>query len=179
MGTTDETIYPPETITGAPPTRPSVDDVAALLRARTKDDNGEELGSFTDATRPTDLEVAVLIQLAEGDVIVQVGSDLQPVYAAEAGSMIALRAACFVELSYWPEQVRADRSAYAEYWRMYEAGMAALLGAIAAGGEAGGTVDAFPYGSIPTPSWTLSSRQDLLDLYGEEAPVVNPLKERA
>lgn len=32
---------------------PSVLDVAALMRARTKDSNGIEVGTFNDDTRPT------------------------------------------------------------------------------------------------------------------------------
>lgn len=32
---------------------PSVANVAALLRARTKDVNGDEIGTFNDDTRPT------------------------------------------------------------------------------------------------------------------------------
>jgi hypothetical protein len=41
---------------------PSVADVAALLRARTKDVNGEEIGTFNDDTRPTSAQVLTLIE---------------------------------------------------------------------------------------------------------------------
>ena len=144
---------PPELVA---PARPSVDDVAALIRARTKTAGGDEIGTFTPETRPTDVQVQQLIILAEGDVLVQTGSKLGQVSATEATSMIALRAACFVELSYWPEQIRTDRSAYEQLWRMYEAGMVNLLAGIEAGGGAdgGGVVDAYPLGTIPVRSWT-------------------------
>ena len=36
---------------------PSVADVAALLRGRTKDSNGVEVGTFNDDTRPTSSQV--------------------------------------------------------------------------------------------------------------------------
>ena len=36
---------------------PSVADVGALLRVRTKDINGEEVGTFNDDTRPTSAQV--------------------------------------------------------------------------------------------------------------------------
>jgi hypothetical protein len=42
------------------------EDVAALLRSRTKDDAGRELGAWTDATRPTLVDVEQLIALAAG-----------------------------------------------------------------------------------------------------------------
>ena len=130
--------------------------MAALIRARTKDSQGGEIGTFTAETRPTDIQVQSLIALAEGDVLTQVGSKLYQSLAKAATSMIALRSACFVELSYWPEQIRTDRSAYEPLWRMYESGMTSLLGAIEAGaGEDGaGIADRFSYGTIPVRSWT-------------------------
>ena len=153
-----------------PPARPTPADVAALLRARTKDSAGTELGTFTVNTRPTDVQVQQLIVLAEGDVLIQVGDELGPVTAAEATSMIALRAACMVEVSYWPEQIRTNRSAYDELWRMYEAGMENLKELIAAGGggEDGGGAEGLTkgYGSVPVRSWTM------LDEYQFDEPVV-------
>ena len=152
------------------PARPTVDDVAALIRARTKTASGEEIGTFTSETRPTDVQVQQLIILAEGDVLVQVGAKLWPETASEATSMIALRAACFVELSYWPEQIRTDRSAYEWLWRTYEAGMTALLAAIEAGaGEDGtGIADRFSMGTIPVRSWTQTSEH----VFDEPIPVL-------
>jgi hypothetical protein len=142
------------------PERPTVDDVATLIRARTKDKDGGEIGTFTPDTRPTDVQVQQLIILAEGDVLVQTGTKLWPANAAAATSMIALRSACFVELSFWPEQIRTDRSAYEPLWRMYEAGMVSLLAAIEAGaGTDGGAVDAFSMGTIPVRSWTQLDEQ--------------------
>ena len=134
------------------PTRPTVDDVAALIRARTKDDAGNEVGTFNGSTRPTDLQVEALIILAEGDVLMQTGTALYQATADAATSMIALRAACFVELSYWPEQVRTNRSPYDQLWRMYEAGMQSLIAGIEAGAgspEGAGAADRFRYGTVP------------------------------
>jgi hypothetical protein len=79
---------------------PTPDDVAALLRARTKDADGHELGVFTDTTRPTADQVDELIALAYGDVSSQTGAYLD------------------------------DRTAYPEYERLYTAGMTALGDAI-------------------------------------------------
>ena len=150
----------------AAPARPTVDDVAALLRARTKTFGGDEVGTFTADTRPTDVQVQQLIILAEGDVLVQVGTKLWPSTAAEATSMIALRAACFVELSFWPEQIRTDRSAYEPLWRMYVDGMEKLLAAIEAGAgseDGSGLADAWSMGTIPVRSWTMAAEYPFED----------------
>jgi len=136
----------PEPREPVPVERPTVEDVAALLRARTKDTDGHELGTFNDATRPTDAEVLDLIELAYGDVTTQTGADLEERTAAAATSMIALRAAMFVELSYFPEQVRQDRSAYEEYKRLYDEGMLALRAAIEGNVPGAGQ---FRFASVP------------------------------
>ena len=52
---------------------PSTDDVAALDRARTRDNEGVELGQFTEETRPTNEQVETLISLVAGDVAMRVG----------------------------------------------------------------------------------------------------------
>ena len=87
-------------------------DVAALLRARTKDDTGRELGEWSDETRPTLDEVQQLIDLAA----MQASDADGPSGACGplCRNVIALHAACLVELSYFPEQVRSDRSPYTE-----------------------------------------------------------------
>jgi len=102
------------------PWRPSVDDVAALLRARTKDASGNEIGTFTDQTRPTDAEVEMLITNGCAKIASLVGWDVPADAQAEALHLAAIVAACEVELSYWPEQVRADRSPYAQLWALFQ-----------------------------------------------------------
>src|SRR5215471_17391851 len=91
------------------PWRPTVDDVAALIRARTKDASGNELGTFTSATRPTDAEVEQLITNGCAKVATLVGWTLPSDAEAEANHLAALWTACEVEQSYWPEQVRTER----------------------------------------------------------------------
>lgn len=143
---------PPEPIEVEYPTQ---EDVARLLRARTKDDAGVENEAWTDDTRPTAAAVEELIQLAAGDVLSQTGAELLERPAAAAKTMIALRAAMFVELSYWPEQVRTDRSAYHEYERLYNDGMEALLVSIEGGGVA---EDSIKMASLPLVSSTTMER---------------------
>jgi len=85
--------------------------VAALLRARTKDQGGRELGEWTDETRPTLTQVEETIALADATVGAKVGA---PVEACAGGFAVAViyEAACLIEKSYYPEQVESGRSHY-------------------------------------------------------------------
>jgi len=108
---------------------PTLESVAALLRTRTNA-GGEERGIFDADTRPTGDQVTELIGQAVGDVISRVGEDIPPAKQSEATRLAALQAAALVELSYFPNQIDSDRSAYRQYTAMYLAGVTALQGAI-------------------------------------------------
>jgi hypothetical protein len=66
----------------------------------------------------------------------------------------------YVELSYWPEQVRSDRSAYGEYKSLYDDGLVGLLGVLfppegeQGPGPDGELVYREAFGSVPVTSWT-------------------------
>lgn len=105
--------------------RPSVDDVGALLTARTYAD-GVELGTFTGATRPTNLQVDELITMAVADVGSRVGVDIPETYWSEARRVATLQAAALVESSYFPKELDTDRSAYRQYTAMFLAAVAQL-----------------------------------------------------
>jgi hypothetical protein len=109
---------------------PSVQDVADLLRARTKDKFGNELGLFNDNTRPTDSGVRGLIRQAADDVIMMVDTDI-PVEAYDlASTVISIGAAMLVELSYYPEQIGTPNSAYDRYREWYELMLQRLMLAV-------------------------------------------------
>ena len=111
---------------------PDPQEVANLLRARTKDDQSQEIGAWTANTRPTEYEVRGLTRTAAGDLLAAVPL-LTPTWEdpeTAAQTLCAYRTAMLVELSYWPEQVAAQQSAYAEYRRMWEEGIEALKGAL-------------------------------------------------
>jgi hypothetical protein len=109
---------------------PLVSDVGALLRARTKDRYGNEVGTFNENTRPTFDEVQRLIETAAGDVTDLIDYDIPLESYRAASGVIALGAAMLVELSYFPEQVAADKSAYQEYKDLYDAYLERLLAAV-------------------------------------------------
>ena len=113
---------------------PTSDEVAALLRARTKNTDGRELSVFSAETRPTDVQVGELIANAAQQVAAELTADVPVVLYGSFAFCTKLYAACLVELSYFPEQVNSDRSAYAQYWAMLERALLAL-GARVEGGE--------------------------------------------
>lgn len=99
---------------------PTVAAVGAILRSRTKDNAGNELGTFTDQTRPTGEEVGELIGTATNDVAAEVGADIVSARRPYAASVAALGTALQVELTYFPEQVALGRSPYAELKKLYD-----------------------------------------------------------
>jgi hypothetical protein len=138
---------------------PSVDDLGALLRARTQDSNDQELGTFTDDTRPTDIEVNRIIAQAASVVFGATGSlvdlecDIADQVKESAKYLISLLAACLIELSYFPEQVRSDRSGFQGYYDIFtgDMGMKALLDSVAE--CRGGQVEPDAPGQPPNASW--------------------------
>jgi hypothetical protein len=132
------------------------DDVAALLRARTKDTNGVELGAWTNATRPTLAEVETLIALAAGQITGPDGPG--DTCAPICRSAIAYQAACLIELSYFPEQIRSDRSPYSELKDLLDQAVEALHACVTSGstdGQGGG--EGFGYHSLPVVPATLAT----------------------
>lgn len=132
---------------------PTVAEVAALLRARAVDSDGNELSSFTPSTRPTDAQVSSLITRAAETVSMVVGADIDAALFEEAKSLVSLRAAMLVELSFFPEQVRDDRSAYTHYKTLWDEDLERLKLAVqeAGAGDEPGSVDdsAGPIFSFP------------------------------
>lgn len=105
---------------------PEVASIGAILRARTKDKTGNEIGTFTPDTRPTDAQIVEQIDIANGK-IVSVHSEELPEFAwPSAKRAAALQSAMLVELSYYPEQVATGKSPYDELKALYEEEMANL-----------------------------------------------------
>ena len=134
---------------------PTASDVGALLRARTKDTNGNEVGTFNDDTRPTGDQVSSLAADAAARVASAMGTDApcpdnaDKVAAVNAKAKAAARiyAAMLVELSYFPEQVESGRSPYDRLEKLWSKEVAALTEYVAE--ECGGGSDAGGSGGIP------------------------------
>lgn len=133
-------------------TRPSVAEVAAKLRARTKVRGGAELGVFTEATRPTASEVDSLIDDALDDVLGKVQAPTAgSKYERRVRGAVCLYAAILVELSYFPEMVGTPKSPYDAYMKLYESRLKALI----AEGETGEPQGEGGSGDAPAdPAWT-------------------------
>lgn len=122
---------------------PVVADVGAILRARTKDVDGNEVGTFNASTRPTEAQVNVLIGQSVGDIAIEVGEDIDAKWRPKAKELAALGTAMKIELGYFPEQVATDRSPYDRFKVLYDEGLARLEAAmeggdVGAGGEVTG-----------------------------------------
>jgi hypothetical protein len=142
---------------------PDPQQVADLLRARTKDSDSNEVGSWTANTRPTEYEVSGLIATAAGDLLAAVDT-LDPEWNDPFGSAAALcakRAAMFIELSYHPDDASQPGSVYAEYRDQWNDGVRALLDMLA-GPPAGGSTYSVQYGNATAqlaafrPWWVLN-----------------------
>jgi hypothetical protein len=137
--------------------------VGAFLRARTQDNDDQEVGVFNEDTRPTGDEVQKLIDRAAGVVYGTVGSpedwlcSSAPDLAEEAQHWIILLVCMLIELSYFPEQVRSDRSAFQGYKDLWDDDTVGFNvfreAAIACGGSGtdpeGGATAAFPHFAFP------------------------------
>lgn len=132
---------------------PVVADVGNRLRARTKDTNGNEVGTFTADTRPTDQQCQALVLRATADVAMRVGAELPSAVWDDARSVASVRAAMLVEMSYFPEQIGTANSPYAQLKALYDDDIKSLILAVeAAGGDVIGNDPGAPLppqGSFP------------------------------
>jgi hypothetical protein len=148
------------TIEAPPFERPTVDEVAALLRARTKDLDGVEVGTFNDNTRPTGTEAESIIDMAMDEI-----SGITGRHAGAcsnlAHTMATIRAAMWIEVSYWPEQVPTGRSVYQaladQYAPMVESLRACVEGDVPGDGE---TKAGYRFGVLDVHGWTASPYYD-------------------
>jgi hypothetical protein len=113
--------------------KPTIDELAALLRARTVDRFGNEAGTFNENTRPTATEAQAIIDSAYDLVSLRIGPlpDGDELIGSQAKSVILLLAARLVETVYYPEQAAQDQSAAELYGEMYDDAIRSLESAVA------------------------------------------------
>lgn len=102
---------------------PTLANVGNLLRARTRDDDGNELGTFTPNTTPTNAQATAIIQEAVDEMEGRIGSDIPARLFKSATAVTVLMAAMNVELTYYPEQVSSGKSAYEAFERRVDKAM--------------------------------------------------------
>lgn len=108
--------------------RPTVPEVAALVRTRTSGPGGNEASSFTTTTRPTIIEADALIDQALEAILTQLPTVIGTRFYAQTRHMVSLYAAILIEGSYFREQL--DAGAVELYMRLLEMGMASLRAAV-------------------------------------------------
>jgi hypothetical protein len=127
---------------------PSLADVGALLRDRTVDAGGNEVGTFTPTTRPTDVQAQILINQSANDAYLLFGEDIpdapgnpaSPTYDPNAlrnaaKSAVEFHAAALIELSHFGEQVARGNSPYPQYEASWEAQSKRVQSAIESAGS--------------------------------------------
>lgn len=114
------------------PAKPTLDEVASMLRARTVDENGNELGTFTDTTSPTATQAQQLLDSAYDLVRLRIGriDDAEEETIEQAHTVVMLLAARLIETVYYPEQAAQNQSAATIYGEMYEEAVRDLANAI-------------------------------------------------
>ena len=137
------------------PYLPTLADIGAIMRARTKTVNGDEIGTFTDETRPTGEEVNRIILQAANDVTSTYDTDIPVAAYRWATQAITYRAAKLIEISYFPEQIATGRSPYPEYNALFDEALGWLATAIGreTAEESGVEVlsPGMPYWTFPPP----------------------------
>lgn len=97
-----QTLFPDVDIDAVTPT---VKDVAMLEHTRTIDGGGDELGDFTDDTRPTGDDCQLLIAQAVVIVLDQLDAAVAPSLYPAIKEAVAIEAAILVESSFFREQM--------------------------------------------------------------------------
>lgn len=101
---------------------PTLEQVSDLVRARTRDDLGTEVGVFDENTRPTAESVTRLIAAEAPIVLVRTGDPAAlecpdaPTVRTAVANVIAKRVAAIIEASYRPDEV-ADGRTVADFYQ--------------------------------------------------------------
>jgi hypothetical protein len=127
--TGDEDI-PGLAVRRGPTLRPTLADVGAILRARTTV-MGTEVGTFDETTRPKAGEVDELIDMSVAELALLLPDEVPDRYLPFAQRLVALRTAMAIEISYDPDRLEADSTAYDRLKDMYDSGLRALLDGLA------------------------------------------------
>lgn len=108
--------------------RPSLDDVGALVRSRTRSNQtGRATGTFSSQTNPTAEDVNSFIDDALDYVRLRLPDQLPARLENFVRRLVARRAAMDVELTLDQEKSSAADSAYARHKELFDAGMAVLV----------------------------------------------------
>lgn len=135
---------------------PSVESVAVYVISRTVQRNGSFVATFSDTTRPTANQVAELADQAAEEVLSVVGGSVPEVLEPTARRVSSILAAADVELTYFPNTLNTDRSAYDRLRDRYREALAALVKSVgelntsdSSTAASGRALYSFPYDPYP------------------------------
>lgn len=135
---------------------PIIEEVGSILRARTLDNNGAEVGTFNAATRPTGGQVDDLIDQACADIIDACGHTIPKDLQDNAAYTASIGAALLIEIGYYPEQVGTGRSPYPELKAMYDERLLRLIDSVAHEGmDVPGNEYMVPAGAFGGPAYPI------------------------
>lgn len=159
--------------------RPTVDQVGALIRARTKIRGSVEIGTFLNAdedggpTRPTKDAVEDLIDTAMRRVSSAIGgyelceTAISDGLDTDAAAATAQYTAALVEQSYWPDQTQAPGSSFRSLMELFKDSLKTLVEAV--GERCGGTAGEGAGGG--SQALAKAGAPECPDLIGREGPV--------
>lgn len=127
--------------------RPTVDEVGNMLRMRTIDSNGNEVGTFTSDTRPTYEQADEAIDQAVQDLYpifkaivpdapINATNSSPEAYREAVSALAATRAALIIERTHFGKEVASGNSPYKLMWDDYRQQLlqvASMLGLIVPG----------------------------------------------
>jgi len=131
---------------------PTIAEVAATVPSRPKGQYGR-VTTFDETTQPTGDQVQAIIDGCAAKLEGKFGAPPDALVAS-AKEVVKLRAAMLVELSFFGDQIRADRSPYGELKTLYEEAVADYMAdrSLLGGDETPGTADdQQPLYSFPDP----------------------------
>lgn len=110
-----------------PAYRPTVDEVASYIRARTKVAGGGIAGTFTDQTNIKAAEVEPIIDQAVGLILSDLGGEpCTDKLQGQMKTVAAILAAMLVEQSLFPEQTTGVGNSFASLEKLYKPKMQSL-----------------------------------------------------
>lgn len=128
---------------------PEPDAVAALIPQRTGDPSGRAATTFTGATVPTASQVVEVIDAVVAEVHGACGV-IDPDLYDTAKRVVALGAASYVELQFFPDKQLSPQSPSQELWSRYQTALKALKASNT--GDPGGNESPGPEYSFPSNS---------------------------
>lgn len=144
---------------------PEVREIATLVRARTKDRFGAEVGTFNEDTKPNGEQASEMIQSAVQELAPSFGQDIPDALRGErdelrrgAKTCVSLLAAMNIEMSLYPEQVSRNLSSYGALEARFRRLFPLIRDAIAeAGGATSGDATA---GGSNRPSYEFEEERE-------------------